>query len=495
MHAHKSIIAIAVSATLAVSTVVHARILDTDLSKLFMSNVTDTGSFNNHQRTGVIGGTVALRTPIKAVNLVSFDPPRFNAGCGGIDLSLGAFSFISADQLVQVFRQIGANAAPLLFKAVIKGTSPQLDALITEFQTLLQNMNNLAKNTCSLAKMIVDPLTSGIENALSGDGAVGGASGGVFSDAMGTVTNFLKSANETFAKNAPYAPKLGNGTVKAIVASGVGDILGLTGMEDGGDTYGPQSPNSLNNRVLVSLLGYTIGGVPCETSGEDGTPDVTGGTKGDGPTKAECVGRPLIDLDNILVGGGDGSSKPTNKFQLYWCENPGSLTNGDGTDAQVCTKMGVKDYPYPGVRGYINNMLFGSPTASTVDGDSIIGKFNTGGNVTLSVAQRQFITAAGGNLIAIVARVSGPEERIKVAQSLSVPIAHCFMAEISRAFYAAANAIQRGNTYLVGPDQIGQIEKLQERRDHYETLCTKDNTAAEWVQTILNATRLNTSPK
>jgi len=78
---------------------ISAKILDTDLSKLFMSNVTGSGTFTNQQRTGVIGGSISLRTPISAVNLVAFDAPRFNAGCGGIDLSLGSFSFISADQL------------------------------------------------------------------------------------------------------------------------------------------------------------------------------------------------------------------------------------------------------------------------------------------------------------------------------------------------------------------------------------------------------------
>jgi len=96
-----------------------ARILDTDLSKLFMSNTTSAGTFNNRDRAGVLGGTIALRTPIRAVNLVSFDPPRFNAGCGGIDLSLGSFSFISSEQLTQVFFFFFLNAAPLLFIAVI----------------------------------------------------------------------------------------------------------------------------------------------------------------------------------------------------------------------------------------------------------------------------------------------------------------------------------------------------------------------------------------
>jgi hypothetical protein len=150
------------------------------------------------------------------------------------------------------------------------------------------------------------------------------------------------------------------------------------------------------------------------------------------------------------------------------------------------------------VRGWINTMLYGSPDASTVQDDSIMGRLNTvntEGDIALSKAQRQFIQAVGGHLIAIVSRVNHPAERIKVARSLSTPMEHCLMAEIGRALHAAANGIQRGNSYPVGPEQIRQIEKLQERRNHYEMLCTKDNMAAQRVQEILNATRLNTSPK
>ena len=473
-----------------------AKILDADLSKLFMSNVTGSGSFSNQQRKGVIGGSISLRTPISAVNLVAFDPPRFNAGCGGIDLSLGSFSFISSDQLTAAFRQIGASAAPLLFKAVIKGTAPQLDALITEFQALLQNMNNLAKNTCSLAKMIVDPVDKGVADMLGGDGAVGGASGGIFSDVMATSTNYLRSANDTFKKNAPYTPKLGNGVMKALAASGATGILGLTGMDDGSSGAGPQDPNNLNNRVIVSLLGYVISGVPCSTLDENGSSDSVGGNKGDA-SKSECIGRPLIDLDSFLVGGGAGAAKPDSKFQLYQCMNPGTLTKIDGTDNQICTDMKVSNYPYPGVRGWINTMLFGSGDGSTITSDSILGKYNagTGANITLTASQQAFINAAGGNLIGILSRVSNPNERINLAQKLSVPMENCVMSELGRALHAAANGIQRGNSYSVGAEQIKNIDKLQTARDVYKDKCAKDNSSAEIVQAILNGTRLNVSNK
>ena len=378
---------------------------------------------------------------------------------------------------------------------MVKGTAPQLDALITEFQALLQNMNNLAKNTCSLAKMIVDPIDKGVADMLGGDGAVGGASGGIFSDVMATSTNYLKSANDTFSKNAPYAPKLGNGVMKALSASGATGILGLTGMDDGSDGAGPQDPNNLNNRVIVSLLGFVISGVPCSTL-ENGTSDAVGGNKGDS-SKSECVGRPLIDLDSFLVGGGAGAAKPDARFKLYKCMNSGALTKVDGTDNQICTTMDAADYPYPGVRGWINTMLYGSGDGTTITADSILGKFNSGtkANVTLTAAQQSFINAAGGNLVGILSRVNNPNERINLAQKLSVPMENCVMTELGRALHAAANGIQRGNSYSIGPDQIKNIDKLQAARDVYKDKCIKDNSSAEIVQAILNGTRLNVSNK
>ena len=59
------------------------------------------------------------RTPIRSVNVVSFDPPRFAAGCGGIDMYMGSFSFINGDQIVATLRAIGQNAKGLLFKMAI----------------------------------------------------------------------------------------------------------------------------------------------------------------------------------------------------------------------------------------------------------------------------------------------------------------------------------------------------------------------------------------
>ncbi|MDN4704685.1 conjugal transfer protein TraH [Vibrio parahaemolyticus] len=43
-------------------------------------------------------------------NLVSFTPPSWKAGCGGVDMFGGSFSFINAEQLVTMMRAVAANA-------------------------------------------------------------------------------------------------------------------------------------------------------------------------------------------------------------------------------------------------------------------------------------------------------------------------------------------------------------------------------------------------
>lgn len=166
-----------------------------DLGSMVMSNSTAPSTMSTKDRVGVFMGGFTMRTPISSVNLITFDPPRIDAGCGGIDLYGGSFSFINGQQLIQIFRQVAADAAGLAFKAAIKAISPSLDALITEFQTLLQNMNNLAKNSCQMAHMLVDPAASALSNAVNGDGNIAGTNSNMFSDAFGGLTNYLSQAN------------------------------------------------------------------------------------------------------------------------------------------------------------------------------------------------------------------------------------------------------------------------------------------------------------
>lgn len=115
--------------------------LQGELEQMFgaLSNTTPPGVWETQRRGVISGGSLTTRNRIMQENLVSFAPPRFEAGCGGIDLFGGSFSFINADQFVQLLRSIASNASGYAFQIA-------LDAMC---QSCMQNLETLQKRSWS----------------------------------------------------------------------------------------------------------------------------------------------------------------------------------------------------------------------------------------------------------------------------------------------------------------------------------------------------------
>ena len=81
--------------------------LQTKMDTVFgsMSNVTKPGVFETQRRGVLSGGSVYVRNPVMNTQLINFQPPSWNASCGGIDFFGGSFSFINADQFVQLLHR------------------------------------------------------------------------------------------------------------------------------------------------------------------------------------------------------------------------------------------------------------------------------------------------------------------------------------------------------------------------------------------------------
>ena len=82
------------------------------MNKIFgdMTNVTKPGVFKTQRRGIITGGSFVSRSKIVDTSLATLTIPHADGGCGGIDAFGGAFSFINADQFVQLLRSIAANA-------------------------------------------------------------------------------------------------------------------------------------------------------------------------------------------------------------------------------------------------------------------------------------------------------------------------------------------------------------------------------------------------
>lgn len=123
-----------------------------------VSNVTKSGAYNSQIGGFYTGGGVYARSPIEEYELLHFSPPSINAGCGGIDIFEGAFSHISADQLLKAGRRIMQNAAGYAFNLALQTYVPQVYNTMQKLNDIAREINGLNINSCETAIGIVGGL-------------------------------------------------------------------------------------------------------------------------------------------------------------------------------------------------------------------------------------------------------------------------------------------------------------------------------------------------
>jgi len=99
---------------------------------------------------------MTIRSPVSSISIAQFAPPRISAGCGGVDIFFGSFSFINGAQFEQLLRTIAANAVGYAIKAALKTMCDPCNAIIGELEKAVRELNSLAKNTCAVAQSMVE---------------------------------------------------------------------------------------------------------------------------------------------------------------------------------------------------------------------------------------------------------------------------------------------------------------------------------------------------
>lgn len=174
-------------AALTVPSISHADIQD-ELDSFFgeMSNATSPGVFETQRRGVFSGGRYTTKSKIFDENLVSFAPPSWKGGCGGIDMFNGSFSFVSAEQIVQLLRQVAANAKGYAFQLALDNVCPDCSKHIEAFQKKIQALNQHLGNSCQLAQGIVNDATSAFELKGKTDASIAATTTGLVSDVFGS---------------------------------------------------------------------------------------------------------------------------------------------------------------------------------------------------------------------------------------------------------------------------------------------------------------------
>ncbi|MDV7024436.1 MULTISPECIES: conjugal transfer pilus assembly protein TraH [Atlantibacter] len=134
-----------------------------DLNGFFSSlgysgNVSQAQAWQGQAAGYFSGGSVYLRNPVKNVQLISMQLPSLNAGCGGIDSYLGAFSMISGEEIQRFVKQIMSNAAGYAFDLALQTMVPELKQAKDFLQKLASDVNSMNMSSCQAAQGIIGGL-------------------------------------------------------------------------------------------------------------------------------------------------------------------------------------------------------------------------------------------------------------------------------------------------------------------------------------------------
>jgi len=127
-------------------------------------------------------GNVWTRFPQKSVSPFNLQLPSARAGCGGIDLFSGSFSFINAAEIVAMLKATANNALGFAFKLAIDSVSPEIGKVMDEFSQKAQLLNQMNISSCETAQALVGGIWPQMETTRSTICEAVGNSQGVFSD-------------------------------------------------------------------------------------------------------------------------------------------------------------------------------------------------------------------------------------------------------------------------------------------------------------------------
>lgn len=120
------------------------------------ANVTPGQAINTQSVLGYSGGGVTWRVPNKSFQPFQITPPSIKAGCGGIDMFLGGFSFVNKDAFVQALRNFGQAAMGYFFMLALRSMAPEVAVTLEAINDIAQRVNQYGMNSCQMAKLAVN---------------------------------------------------------------------------------------------------------------------------------------------------------------------------------------------------------------------------------------------------------------------------------------------------------------------------------------------------
>lgn len=145
-------------------------------------NVTGPSAYNGQRAGFVTLGSVQVRTPVRNSALANIQLPSVRAGCGGIDIFGGSFSFISREELIHLMEAIMQNAAGFAFELALESMSPAVQETVAKLRDLIQQVNSMNINSCEAGQALAASLWPRMDGASQHICATIGSYQGMFAD-------------------------------------------------------------------------------------------------------------------------------------------------------------------------------------------------------------------------------------------------------------------------------------------------------------------------
>lgn len=277
-------------------------------------STTGPGYFTSAERNMFVGGNLRTFVPTSNLSLVSFTPPSISAGCGGISVVFGGFSFLNGQQFQQLVQNIMQNAVGYAVYIGIRILCPMCSDILQELQKIAHLLAANGINSCQIAESLVNgalnmagvsvPSTSSL-NSSSQDCSQTASSAGAATDFVAAETSICQGTSSALGWLDSQIQSVGS----ALGANGSAHEAGAHIMVDGnpdwaGLTWAGYSDTYVKE-IILSIVG-TSSNVkdPSNSSGTAQTSNFPGWTFVD-QYSTNVAGQALAD---ILLWGADPSS-------------------------------------------------------------------------------------------------------------------------------------------------------------------------------------------
>lgn len=349
--------------------------LESQMSKMFadMINVTPGGAYETQRRGVITGGSLVTRNRIAKPNLVSFVPPSLKAGCNGIDLFGGSFSFINSDQFTQLLRNIAQAAVGYAFQLALEGMCPTCAQVISKLQKDIAQINGLMRNSCEAAKFVVDntvgPGLESINEAFKSNLAADLGEEGFITDFFAGFSDKSKSPDKKAIEADRKALFTGNVVYESLKHANAKDWY-----VDG------------DNDLLLVLMSLTGTYIVTTDSGDAGI---------------QYDYRPHILNPREVIEGG--------KLTVYDCESDACLLPDDSRKEIVVT----------GMRERVRNLLVGTGLCAACTGGILRKASAREGGEEFSEAEKKFIESTSPGAYGLLRRMlNEPDTALMYAERM-----------------------------------------------------------------------------